>query len=165
MTREYPIAPIVGVGAVIVRDNHVLLVRRGNEPNRGLWSIPGGAVELGETLAQAATREVREECRLEIEAQGVLSTFELIERDEQDKVRYHYVLIDLATRYVGGQAAAGTDALDAHWVTEDELDTLDIVPRLVPLLRAALHEAQKSKQRANPENRARSSPDAQLRIS
>jgi len=156
MTREYPIAPIVGVGAVIVRDNHVLLVRRGNEPNRGLWSIPGGAVELGETLAQAATREVREECRLEIEAQGVLSTFELIQRDEQDKVRYHYVLIDLATRYVGGQATAASDALDAHWATEDELDTLDIVPRLLPLLHAALQEASRSQQQTSPEGRPRS---------
>jgi ADP-ribose pyrophosphatase len=160
MTREYPIAPIVGVGAVIVRDNRVLLVRRGNEPNRGLWSIPGGAVELGETLAQAATREVREECRLEIKAQGVLSTFELIQRDEQDKVRYHYVLIDLAARYVGGQTTAGTDALDAHWATEDELDTLDIVPRLLPLLHAALQEASRSQQGTSPEDRPESPGDA-----
>jgi 8-oxo-dGTP diphosphatase len=140
--REYPPAPIVGVGAVIVRDARVLLVQRGNEPNRGCWSIPGGALELGETLAEAAVREVREECLVEIEAQGVLSTFDMIERDEQGRIRFHYVLIDVGARYVSGEAAAGTDALGVHWASAAELDRLNILPRLLPVLRRALHAAQ-----------------------
>jgi 8-oxo-dGTP diphosphatase len=144
--REYPAVPIVGVGAVMVRNAQVLLIQRGNEPNRGRWSIPGGVLELGETLAEAAAREVREECGLEIEPQGVLSTFDMIERDELGRVRYHYVLIDVAARYVGGEATAGTDALGVRWAGAAELDCLDIVPRLVPVLRKALHAAEAGQQ-------------------
>jgi len=138
MRREYPEAPIVGVGAVVVQDGQVLLIRRANEPSRGRWSIPGGTVELGETLAQAAIREVREECRVEVEIGGVLSTFDLIQREEKGQIRYHYVLIDLAARYVGGEPVASTDALEVRWVREAEFDELDIIPRLLPILRKAL---------------------------
>lgn len=142
MPREYPTAPVVGVGAIVVRDRQVLLIRRANEPNRGRWSIPGGVVELGETLAQAAARELREECRVEAEFHNVLSTFELIQRDENGRVRYHYVLLDLMADYVSGEAVAGTDALDVCWAGETELDKLDIVSRLLPVLRQALRLAQ-----------------------
>ena len=136
--REYPEAPIVGVGAVVIRDQQVLLVCRANEPNRGQWSIPGGTVELGETLAQAAAREVWEECQVRVEAGQVLATFDLIRRDAQRQVLYHYVLLDLAARYISGDPVAATDALAARWVTAAELDQLDIIPRLVPVLRQAL---------------------------
>ncbi len=138
MRREYPEAPIVGVGAVVVQDGQVLLIRRANEPSRGRWSIPGGTVELGETLAQAAIREVREECRVEVEIGGVLSAFDLIQREEKGQIRYHYVLIDLAASYVGGEPTASTDALEVRWVREAEFDELDIIPRLLPILRKAL---------------------------
>ena len=138
MRREYPDAPIVGVGAVIVNDDQVLLVRRANEPSRGRWSIPGGTVELGETLAEAATREVAEECQVEAEIGEVLSTFNMIQRDDSGRIRYHYVLIDLTARYMSGEAAAGTDALEVRWVREAEFNGLDIVPRLLPVLREAL---------------------------
>lgn len=139
MRREYPEAPIVGVGAVIVRGDQVLLILRANEPSQGRWSIPGGTVELGETLAQAATREVGEECQLEVEIGDVLSVFDLIQRDDRGRIRYHYVLIDLAARYVSGEPVAGTDALDVRWAREAEFNELDIVPRLLPVLREALH--------------------------
>jgi len=139
MRREYPEAPIVGVGAVIVKGDQLLLIRRANEPSRGRWSIPGGTVELGETLAQAAIREVGEECQLEVEIGDVLSTFDMIQRDERGRIRYHYVLIDLAARYVSGEPVAGTDALDVRWVREAKFNELDIVPRLLPVLREALH--------------------------
>ena len=142
MRREYPVAPIVGVGAVVVEDDRVLLVQRAREPGLGLWSIPGGAVELGETIAQAAVREVREECHIEVEPGGVLSTHDLIERDESGSIRYHYVLIDLAASYVGGQLAPGTDAVQARWAFAAELSELNIQPRLLPVLRSALHRAQ-----------------------
>ncbi len=139
MHREYPEAPIVGVGAVVINNGQVLLVRRANEPNRGQWSIPGGTVELGETLGEAATREVREECGVEIEPGGVLDTFDLIRRDQAGRLQYHYVLIDLAARYVSGEPTAGTDALEVRWVEEAQFDQLEITPRLLPVLRRALH--------------------------
>ena len=139
MPREYPEAPIVGVGAVIVKDNQVLLVRRGSAPSRGMWSIPGGTVELGETLAQAAVREVREECQVEVEAGRVLSTLDLIQRDPKGRIRYHYVLVDLVARHVSGEPKAGTDALEARWVKEAEFNQLDMVERLLPILCQALH--------------------------
>nr|MBC7244291.1 NUDIX hydrolase [Chloroflexota bacterium] len=138
MHREYPKAPIVGVGAVVVRQEKVLLIRRANTPNRGQWSIPGGTVELGETLAQTAIREVREECAIEIEPGDVLSVFDLIQRDTNGRIRYHYVLIDLAARHVSGEAVAGTDAVEVCWADEMDLGRLDIIPRLLPVLRKAL---------------------------
>jgi len=138
MRREYPEAPIVGVGAVIVKAGRVLLIQRANEPNRGRWSIPGGTVELGETLTEAAAREAREECQVEVEIGDLLSAVDLIQHDEKGRVRYHYVLIDLAARYVSGEPAAATDALDVRWVREAELAELDVVPRLLPVLRRAL---------------------------
>jgi len=138
MPREYPTTPLVGVGAVIIRDGQVLLIRRANEPGRGQWSIPGGVLELGETLAQAAIREVREECQVKIEIEDVLSACDLIQRDAQGRVRYHYVLIDLAARYVSGEPTAGTDALEIRWVKEADFDKLDIIARLVPVLRKAI---------------------------
>lgn len=141
MRRKYPRAPIVGVGAVVTKQGQVLLVRRANDPNRGQWSIPGGTVELGETLAQAAIREVREECGIEIEPGEVLSTFDLIQRDERGRIRYHYVLIDLAARYVSGEPTAATDAMEVRWVEEKDLDQIDVIPRLLPVLRKALHGA------------------------
>ena len=141
MQREYPQAPIVGVGAIIIKDRRVLLVCRANEPNRGQWSIPGGTVELGETLAQAAAREVWEECQIEVEAGDVVATFDLIRRDEQGRIRFHYVLLDLVARYAGGQPVAGTDALEVRWASAGELDQLDIIPRLVPVIRKALDQA------------------------
>lgn len=141
MHREYPEAPIAGVGAVVINNRQVLLVRRANEPNRGQWSIPGGTVELGETLAQAAIREVREECGVEIVPGGVLDTFDLIRRDQAGRLQYHYVLIDLAARYVSGEPTAGTDALEVRWVEEAQFDQLEIIPRLLPVLRRALRSA------------------------
>jgi ADP-ribose pyrophosphatase len=138
MRRKYPSAPIVAVGAVVIKDSQVLLVRRANDPNRGQWSIPGGIVDLGETLAQAAIREVREECRVEIEPGDVLTTYDLIRRDKRGRVLYHYVLIDLAARHLSGEPMAGTDASDVRWVDEAQLDELDIAPRLLPVLRQAL---------------------------
>jgi 8-oxo-dGTP diphosphatase len=141
MRREYPDAPIVGVGAVVVRDSQVLMVRRAHPPNEGQWSVPGGTVELGETLARAAAREVREECDIQVEAGEVLSTFDLILRDEENRIRYHYVLIDVAARYIQGDPTAATDALEVRWVSEADLDQLDVIPRLLPVLRQALRQA------------------------
>lgn len=116
-SREYPSAPIVGVGAVVIRDGCVLLVRRGQPPLLGEWSIPGGAVELGETLGEAVIREVREETGLAIAPCSLLKTLDRIERDPDGQVRFHYVLVDFLCSLDAGakNPKAATDVSDVQW--------------------------------------------------
>uniref|UniRef100_A0A7V4XRQ4 NUDIX domain-containing protein n=1 Tax=Acidobacterium capsulatum TaxID=33075 RepID=A0A7V4XRQ4_9BACT len=121
MQREYPSAPITGVGAVIIDHGRVLLIQRGQEPLKGEWSLPGGALELGETLMEGIMREVREETGLLVEPITVVEVFDRIVRDEQGRVRYHYVLVDFLCRVTGGALACASDAADARWATLDEL--------------------------------------------
>ncbi len=128
MSREYPSQPIIGVGAVILENAAVLLVRRGNEPLKGIWSIPGGALELGESLTGAVRREVREEVGLEIEVGEIVEIFERITRDDQGEVRYHYVLVDYICRPAGGTLVAADDAADARWVPRSDLGALEVTP-------------------------------------
>ena len=141
MKREYPDHPLVGVGAVIVKDGAVLLVRRGHDPGRGEWAMPGGRLRLGETLAQAARREVREETSVEIEPGEVLSVTDLIQRDNAGRVRYHYVLVDLLARYVSGEPRAGSDALDVRWVDARDLDAYPMPDRTRRVLEMGLTRA------------------------
>lgn len=138
MNREYPEAPIVAVGVVVKRGREVLLVRRLNEPSRGRWSLPGGAVELGETLQEAARREVREECGLQVEPGEVLAVVDNIVRDEAGRIRFHYVLVDLLAEYVGGELAAASDIGDARWVRAEELAELDVTEKARELVREVL---------------------------
>lgn len=126
MTREYPDRPFVGVGALVWRDDHVLLIRRRNPPRAGQWSLPGGGQELGETIGEAAAREVAEETGLQIVVEEVVEVIDLIERDHDDRVQYHYVLIDVNAAWTGGDPAAGDDAIDTAWSTLDELETFDL---------------------------------------
>jgi len=123
-THEYPDSPQVAVGAVVIRDNKVLLVKRKQPPGKGLWAIPGGRVELGETLKEAAEREVREETRVAIRPRHHVYTFEVIERDHAGRIRFHYVIVDLIADYVGGEPNPGDDACEARWVTLEELKNL-----------------------------------------
>ncbi len=144
MKREYPEAPIAGVGAVIVRknpdgDHQVLLIRRGQEPLKGEWSLPGGAVELGETLEQAIGREVLEETGLIVDVVDTVKAFDRISRDDAGRVRYHYVLVDFLCRVTGGSLACATDAVEARWATADELQGL--TPLTVEVIRKALEMA------------------------
>jgi ADP-ribose pyrophosphatase len=125
-TPEYPDVPIVAAGAVVVRDSRVLLVRRGQPPSEGLWAIPGGRVELGETLQEAAEREVREETGLTIRAGDPIHTFDVILRDEAGFVRFHYVIVDLLADYLSGTLHPGDDAREARWVTPGELEELSV---------------------------------------
>ena len=124
MSREYPSHPRVGVAAVVLRDNQVLLVQRGREPGKGSWGLPGGMLELGETLAEGVRREVMEECGVEIEVGPLVAVFEPIQRDEDGRLRFHYVVVDYLARYVSGEPRAGDDADDARWVDLDALEQL-----------------------------------------
>ncbi len=124
MQREYPSAPITGVGAVIIHNDQVLLIERGQEPLKGEWSLPGGALELGETLAEGIIREVREETGLIVEPLTIVEVFDRIARDEQSRVRYHYVLVDFLCRVTGGKLACASDAANARWATLDELGAI-----------------------------------------
>ncbi len=138
MKRDYPEQPIVGVGAVIVQDGRVLLVRRGNEPLRNQWSIPGGVLELGETLREGAAREAREETGLVVEPGEVLDALDSIWRDEQGRPQYHYVLVDLLCRIISGDLRAGTDVSEAQWFSPDGLQTLAIAEPAAGVISKAL---------------------------
>jgi 8-oxo-dGTP diphosphatase len=126
MGREYPDNPLVGVGAVIVERNRVLLIRRGQPPLLGEWSLPGGVLECGETLRDAVVREAREETGLVVEAGEMLGVYERVIRGGEGRVRYHYVLIDFLCRPISGDLNAGSDAADVRWFTRDELPALDL---------------------------------------
>jgi len=136
MGREYPDNPLVGVGAVIIQDGRVLLIRRGQPPLLGEWSLPGGVLECGETLSEATIREAREETGLTVETGEMLGVYERIIRSEDGRVRYHYVLIDFLCRPSTGTLSAGSDATEVRWFTAEELsglklraDTLEVIHR------------------------------------
>jgi 8-oxo-dGTP diphosphatase len=123
---EYPERPCVAVGAVVFKDNRVLLVRRGKAPAAGQWAIPGGSVKLGETLRVAAEREIMEETGVTIRAEAPIYQFESIEKDESGQVRFHFIIIDVAATYIGGDIFPGDDAADARWVSAAELQDLPV---------------------------------------
>ncbi|HEX2330759.1 MAG TPA: NUDIX domain-containing protein [Candidatus Angelobacter sp.] len=122
MKREYPDRPIVGVGAVIIHERKVLLIKRGAPPLLGEWSLPGGVVELGETLRAAAEREALEETNLVVKAGEVLEVFDRIVPGVEDRPQYHYVLVDFLCQVESGEAKAGGDAADVAWAAEEELE-------------------------------------------
>ena len=117
--REYPDAPLVGVGGVVVDQGRVLLVRRGQEPLKGRWTLPGGLLELGESLLEGVVREVREETGLNVEPVELIELLDRVHR-EADKVRYHYVIADYLCRVVDGSLEAASDAEDVRWVERAE---------------------------------------------
>jgi len=154
MKREYPEAPITAVGVVVTDGERVLLIRRGKEPNRGRWSLPGGAVELGETVRAAAAREVAEECGVEAVAGDVIEVLDAITPGENARPRFHYVLVELLAEYVSGTPHAATDALATQWFTLDELAGLNLPPITERILRlgAELHRRNTELGHTSPEN-------------
>ena len=126
MKREYPETPLVGVGAIIIEDNSVVLVKRGHAPLQGKWSIPGGVLEIGETLRKAVVREALEETGLAVEPGELLGVFERVIADDQGKMRYHYGLIDFLCQRVAGELAAGDDADEVRWFRREELRGLEL---------------------------------------
>jgi 8-oxo-dGTP diphosphatase len=124
--NEYPEKPRLAVGAVVTKGDRVLLVRRGRPPSEGEWAIPGGSVEVGETLQQAAEREILEETGVLIRAREPVHLFDHIRRDKEGKVRFHYVIIDLAADYLSGEPKPGDDALEACWTDLQEAEQLPV---------------------------------------
>jgi 8-oxo-dGTP diphosphatase len=126
MKREYPETPLVGVGAIIIEEGRVALVKRGHPPLEGKWSIPGGVLEVGETLRKAVVREALEETGLAVEPGELLGVFERVLPDEQGRMKYHYVLIDFLCRRVAGELEAGDDASEVRWFRREELGSLEL---------------------------------------
>lgn len=137
-TRQYPNRPIVGVGAVIVDDGKVVLIRRRYEPLKGHWSLPGGMVEIGETLEAALAREMLEETGLVVDVGPVIEVFDRITRDEQRRVRYHFVLIDYLCWPVSGELRAGSDVDAAVWADPRQLVTYELTDKATSVIERGL---------------------------
>lgn len=133
MQREYPPSPIVTVGLVVLKDDRALIIQRGHEPNKGRWSVPGGAVEVGESLKDAGRREVREECGIEVTVGDRHWIYEAIVRNGE-QVRFHYIIIDFLAQYVSGELQPGDDTVAARWVTAAELGGYDMTESALSLL-------------------------------
>lgn len=127
--------PQVGVGAIVFHNNKVLLIKRNQAPNAGQWAIPGGRVKLGESLQQAAEREILEETGITIRAGEPVFTFDVIQKDDQQQCQLHYVVIDLEAQYLSGNPVAGDDAADASWISESELASLPVNQLTLDLLK------------------------------
>jgi 8-oxo-dGTP diphosphatase len=143
--RRYPKRPIVGVGALIFHRGRILMAERGKEPLKGWWSLPGGALEVGESLDCAVRREVREETGLEIEPMGMFEIFERLMRDEAGVAEYHYVLIDYICRVTGGRLCAGDDVSRVEWVKPEDLKWLQITEGTLEVIERAFRKRRRNK--------------------
>ncbi len=139
-TRVYPAKPLVGVGATVFRNDQVLLIRRGNPPLYGDWSLPGGRVKEDEDLKKALRREVREECSIDIKVGDLITEFEYIERDEEERVKYHYVVFDFKARYVSGKLVRASDALEVRWVPLEQLKEFDLTDKVREVIEKGYHQ-------------------------
>jgi ADP-ribose pyrophosphatase YjhB (NUDIX family) len=136
MKRDYPDRPIVGVGAVIIHDGRALIVQRAGEPRKGEWTVPGGVLEVGETLRSGTEREVLEETGLVIKAGPVVDVFENIWPDATGKTQFHYVLVDFLCNLISGELKAATDVSAARWIAFEELDGLELIGKTADAIRA-----------------------------
>jgi 8-oxo-dGTP diphosphatase len=135
--KSYPPRPVVGVGAVVLDARRVLLVKRAHEPLKGQWSLPGGRVELGETLQQAVAREVQEETGLDVDVGPIVDVLDRITRDEDGRVEHHYVLVDFVCRPSGGILSSASDADAAEWVPIEALEDYGVAEVTVAVIRKA----------------------------
>jgi 8-oxo-dGTP diphosphatase len=141
MKREYPDYPLIGVGAIIIEDGRVLLVKRGHPPLAGEWSIPGGVLEVGETLREAAIREALEETCIAVEPTDLLAVYDRVLRDDDGRIVYHYVLIDFLCRRVRGEARAADDADEVRWFTPKEAGALNLPKDTAEVIRMGFDKA------------------------
>jgi 8-oxo-dGTP diphosphatase len=141
MKREYPERPLVGVGAVIVAGGRVALIRRAKPPLEGRWSIPGGGMELGETIREAVVREAQEETGLQVKPQDLLGVFDRLVWDAEGRVLYHYVLVDFQCCPISGELKAAGDAAEAKWFTLEQLAELNLPEDTKEVIRLAAKKA------------------------
>ncbi len=134
-SNAYPARPIIGVGAIVQKDGKVLLVKRGVEPSLGLWAIPGGTLKLGESLRECAERELLEETGITAKAEECIYVFDFVERDEQKKIKYHFVVVDFAAEYILGEPQGADDALEARWFSQRELNDIPVSKNTLAALR------------------------------
>jgi ADP-ribose pyrophosphatase YjhB (NUDIX family) len=139
-SREYPDRPVVGVGVVVWRDDRFLLVRRGKAPNQGQWSLPGGAQHLGETVFEAARREILEETALDVEILGLIDVVDGIKTDDQGRVQFHYTLVDVVAESGSGEAVAGDDAESVCWYRLTDLADLGLWSETERIIRESVHK-------------------------
>ena len=142
-SREYPERPVVGVGGVVIADGQALLIRRGHPPLEGEWSIPGGKLEVGETLVDAVRRELAEETGIEVRVGDLIEVFERIFPDGKGQPKYHYVIVDYLCEVIGGAARAGSDVTDVAWVEESELQKYSLTPTATRVIQKAFQMAGK----------------------
>jgi ADP-ribose pyrophosphatase len=135
LSNIYPLVPRVGVGAIVINDGKVLLIRRGIEPSLGMWSIPGGTLKLGETLQQCAAREILEETGITIKVGACIYVFDFMERDGKGKIKFHYIVIDYEAKYISGVAKGADDAAEAVWFKPEDLDGLHVTKNTLAALK------------------------------
>jgi 8-oxo-dGTP diphosphatase len=135
--REYPERPIVGVGGVVIAEGCALLIKRGHPPLEGEWSIPGGTLEVGETLLEGVRRELAEETGIEVRVLDLIEVFERVFRDDSGRPRYHFVILDYLCELISGQAHAGSDVTDVAWASERDLEKHSLTPTATRVIRRA----------------------------
>lgn len=135
--REYPQRPIIAVGGVVIHAGRALLVRRGQPPLEGRWSIPGGILEIGETITSAIERELKEETGVSVRVLGLLEIYEKVLRDSDNRPQYHFVILDYMCEFVEGVAAAAGDVTDAEWVAEEDLEKLQLTSAALRVVKKA----------------------------
>jgi 8-oxo-dGTP diphosphatase len=139
--REYPERPLIGVGGVVINDGRALLIRRGGPPLEGEWSIPGGMLELGETILQGVRRELLEESAIEVEVRDLIEVFERIVLDGDGRPKYHFVILDYLCEVIRGESRAGSDVTDVAWAEESELARYSLTPTAMRVLQRAFQMA------------------------
>ena len=149
--RRYPDRPVVSVGAVVIDGQRVLLVKRGQEPLKGRWSLPGGVVEAGEELHAAVVREVREETGVNVQVGGVVEVLDRITRDADGRIEFHYVIVDYLCQAAGGSLACASDADDAQWVDRAELTGYDLTTKVAEVIVRAFALSALASTRSRPE--------------
>jgi 8-oxo-dGTP diphosphatase len=139
--RQYPERPIVGVGGVVISSGRALLIKRGHPPLEGQWSIPGGTLEVGETLQEGVRRELAEEAGIDVRVLDLIEVFERIFHDEAGKIQYHFVILDYLCEAVSGEPRAGTDVVEVAWATAAELERYSLTPTATRVIRRAFEMA------------------------
>ena len=135
--REYPQAPVVGVGGVVIHEGRALLIKRGSEPLKNQWSIPGGTLELGESIQEGVRRELREETGIEVRVGELIEVFDRIFRDAAGEIQYHFVIVDYLCEKISGEASPASDVTDTAWVREEDLWNYKLTEAATRVIRKA----------------------------